>query len=37
MPPPEDEFLKLVKDETWTNFHATVKVPIKGVWKIRNP
>ena len=37
MPPPEDEFLKLVKDKTWTNFHATVKVPIKGVWKIRNP
>jgi hypothetical protein len=34
---PDDEFLKLVKDTSWTNFHATVKVPIKGVWKIRNP
>lgn len=34
---PEDEFLKLVKDKTWTNFHGTVTVPIKGVWKIRNP
>ncbi len=37
MPPPEDEFLKLVPDTSWTNFHATVKVPIRGVWKIRNP
>lgn len=37
MPPPEDEFLKLVKETSWTNFHATVKVPIRGVWKIRNP
>jgi hypothetical protein len=33
----EDEFLKLVKGGTWTNFHATVNVPIKGLWKIRNP
>jgi FAD/FMN-containing dehydrogenase len=37
MPSPEDEFLKLSKDSSWTNFHATVKVPTKGVWKIRNP
>jgi hypothetical protein len=34
---PEDDFLKLVKDATWTNFHGTVTVPIKGVWKISNP
>lgn len=33
----EDEFLKLSKDKSWTNFHGTVNVPIKGVWKIRNP
>jgi FAD/FMN-containing dehydrogenase len=32
-----DEFLKLVKDATWTNFHGTVTVPIKGLWKISNP
>ena len=34
---PEDEFLKLSRDKSWTNFHATVNVPTKGVWKIRNP
>lgn len=34
---PEDEFLKLVKDKTWTNFHGTATVPIKGLWKISNP
>ncbi|MEA3044355.1 MAG: hypothetical protein QOH47_2193 [Sphingomonadales bacterium] len=34
---PEDEFLKLVKDATWTNFHGNVTVPIKGLWKISNP
>lgn len=34
---PADEFLKFVAEPSWTNFHGTVKVPIKGVWKIRNP
>jgi hypothetical protein len=33
----EDDFLKLAEETTWTNFHATVNVPIKGVWKISNP
>ena len=33
----EDEFLKLVTGGNWTNFHSTVNVPIKGLWKIRNP
>jgi hypothetical protein len=33
----EDEFLRLAAETQWTNFHATVNVPIRGVWKIRNP
>ena len=33
----EDEFLKLAREASWTNFHGTVTVPIKGLWKIRNP
>ncbi|WP_162806751.1 FAD-binding protein [Sphingosinicella terrae] len=34
---PADEFLKFVEGGSWTNFHATVTVPIKGLWRIRNP
>ncbi|MDB5703284.1 MAG: FAD-binding protein [Sphingomonas bacterium] len=36
MPLPEDAFLKKVAQTEWTNFHGTVTVPIRALWKIRN-